>query len=74
MPGVLINGLSINNLRYADDTVLIAQSERDLQALVNKVSEQSEKYAMKLNVKKTQVFVATRKKEENPVTDIRVNV
>ena len=43
MAGVLINGLSINNLRYADDTVVIAESERDLQALINKVSEQSEK-------------------------------
>ena len=73
MPGVLINGLSINNLRYANDTV-IAQSERDLQALVSKVSDQSEKYAMKLNVKKTQVVVATNKKEEEiPMTDIRVN-
>ena len=37
MPGVLINRLRINNLSYAHDTVLIAQSERDLQALVNEV-------------------------------------
>ena len=74
MPGLLINGLSINNLRYADDTVLLAQSEGDFQALVKKVREQSEKYAMKLNVKKTQVLVATKKKEEEiPVTDMRVN-
>ena len=72
MPGVLINGLSLSNLRYAADTV-IAELERDFQALVNKVSEQSEKYAMKLNVKKTQVLVATNKQEEIPVTDIRVN-
>ena len=74
MPRVLINALSINNLRYADYTVFIVRSERDIQALVNKVREQNKTYANKLNIKMTQVLVATKKKEkEPPVTDIRVN-
>ena len=71
MPHVLLNGLSINYLRYADDTVLIAQSQRGFQALLTKASVLRENYSMELHVKKTQVVVATKKKKEKvPVNDI----
>ena len=50
----------MNNLRYADDTVLIAQSQDDLQAIVNTLDRSSQKYGMEINIKKTKVMVVTK--------------
>ena len=51
--GVKIAGRSINNLRYADDTTLMAESEEELKSLLMKVKEESEKVGLKLNIEKT---------------------
>ena len=51
--GIKIAGRNINNLRYADDTTLIAESEEELKSLLMKVKEESEKVGLKLNIQKT---------------------
>ena len=56
--GLKIAGKSINNLRYADDTTLIAECEEELKSLLMKVKEESEKVGLKLNIQKTKVTVA----------------
>ena len=53
--GIKITGRNINNLRYADDTILITESEEELKSLLIKVKEESEKVGLKLNVQKTKV-------------------
>ena len=50
--------LNINNLRYADDTTLMAESEEELKSLLMKVKEESEKVGLKLNVQKTKIMVS----------------
>ena len=50
--GIKIAGRNINNLRYADDTTLMAESEEDLKSFLIKVKEKSEKVGLKLNIKK----------------------
>ena len=50
--GIKVDGKNINNLRYADDTTLMAESEEDLKSLLMKVKEESEKVGLKLNVQK----------------------
>ena len=50
--GIKIAGRNINNLRYADDTTLMAQSEEELKSLLMKVKEESEKVGIKLNIRK----------------------
>ena len=52
-PGIKIGGRNINNLRYADDTTLMAESEEELKSLLMKVKEDSEKVGLKLNIQKT---------------------
>ena len=47
---------NINNLRYADDTILMAESEEELKSLLIKVKEESEKVGLKLNIQKTQIM------------------
>ena len=54
--GIKIAKRNINNLRYADDTTLIAESEEELKSLMMKVKEESEKVGLKLNIQKTTVF------------------
>ena len=54
--GIKIAGRNINNLRYADDTTLMADSEEELKSLLMKVKEESEKVGFKLNIQKTQVM------------------
>ena len=49
---------NINNLRYADDTTLMAESEEELQSLLMKVKEESEKAALKLNIQKTKIMAS----------------
>ena len=52
---VKIAGRNINNLRYADDTTLMAESEEDLKSLMMKVKEESKKVGLKLNIQKTKI-------------------
>ena len=54
--GIKIAGRNINNLRYADDTTLIAESEEELKSLLMKVKVESEKVGLKLNIQKTKIF------------------
>ena len=54
--GIKIVGRNINNFRYADDTTLMAESEEELQSLLMKVKEGSEKVALKLNIQKTKIM------------------
>ena len=54
--GIKIAGRNINNLRYADDTTLMAESEEELQSLLMKVKEESEKDGLKLNIQKTKIM------------------
>ena len=56
--GIKIAGRSINNLRYADDTTLMAESEEELKSLLMKVKEESEKVGLKLNIQKTKIMVS----------------
>ena len=53
--GIKIAGRNINNLRYADDTTLMAESEEELKSLLMKVKEESEKIGLKLNIQKTKI-------------------
>ena len=55
---IKIAGRNINNLRYADDTTLMAESEDDLKSLLMKVKEQSEKVGLKLNIQKTEIMAS----------------
>ena len=54
--GIKIAERNINNLRYADDTTLIAESEEELKSLLMKVKEESEKVVLKLNIQKTKIM------------------
>jgi len=56
--GIKIAGRNINNLRYADDTTLMAESEEDLKSLLLKVKEESEKVSLKLNIQKTKIMAS----------------
>ena len=72
MKGVKVGGRNINNLRYADDTTLIAGSNDDLQRMLDKVIMESEKAGMHLNTKKTVCMVISKKKDK-PVCKITVH-
>ena len=56
--GVKIAGRNINNLRYADDTTLMAESKEELKSLLMKVKEESEKPGLKLNIRKTKIMAS----------------
>ena len=56
--GVKIAGRNINNLRYADDTTLMAESEEELNSLLMKVEKESEKVGLKLNIQKTKIMAS----------------
>ena len=56
--GIKIAGRNINNLRYADNTTLMAESEKELKSLLMKVKEESEKVGLKLNIQKTKIMTA----------------
>ena len=55
--GLKIDGRNINNLRYADDTTLMAESEEKLKSLLMNVKEESEKVALKLNIQKIKIML-----------------
>ena len=56
--GIKISGRNINNLRYADDTTIIAESEEELKSFLMKVKEESEKVSLKLNIQKTKIMAS----------------
>ena len=65
--GIKIAGRNINNLRYADDTTLMAQSEEQLKSLLMKVKVESEKVGLKLNIQKTKIMAS------GPITSWEIN-
>ena len=65
--GIKIAKKNINNLRYADDTTLIAESEEELKSLLMKVKEESEKVGLKLNIQKTKIMAS------GPITSWEIN-
>ena len=65
--GIKITGRNINNLRYADDTTLMAESEEELKSLLMKVKEESEKVGLKLNIQKTKIMASS------PITSWQVD-
>ena len=64
--GIKIAGKNINNLRYADDTTLMAESEEELKSLLMKVKEESEKVGLKLNIQKTKIMAP------GPITSLEI--
>ena len=56
--GIKIAGRNFNNLRYADDTTLMAESEEELKSLLMKVNQESEKVGLKLNIQKTKIMAS----------------
>ena len=65
--GIKIAGRNINNLRYADDTTLMAESEEELKTLLMKVKEESEKVGLKLNIQKTKIMAS------GPITSWKID-
>ena len=65
--GIKIAGRNINNLRYADDTMLTAECEEDLKSFLMKVKEESEKVGLKLNIRKTNIM------SSSPITSWQIN-
>ena len=65
--GIKIAGRNINNLRYADDTTLMAESEEELKSFLMKVKEESEKVGLKLNIQKTQIMAS------GPITSCQID-
>ena len=65
--GIKIAGRKINNLRYADDTTLMAESKEELKSLLMKVKEESEKVGLKLNIQKTKIMAS------GPITSCQIN-
>ena len=66
--GIKIAGRNINNLRYADDTTLMAESEEELKSFLMKVKEESEKVGLKLNIQKTKIMAS------GPITSWEIDV
>ena len=65
--GIKIAGRNINNLRYADDTTLMAESEEQLKSLLMKVKEESERVGLKLNIQKTKIMASI------PITSLQID-
>ena len=65
--GLKIAGRNINNLRYADDTTVMVESEEELKSLLMKVKEESEKVGLKLNIQKTKIMASS------PITSWQIN-
>ena len=64
--GIKIAGRNINNLRYADDTTLMAESDEELKSFLMKVKEDSEKLGLKLNIQKTKIMASS------PTTSLQI--
>ena len=67
LEGIKIAGRNINNLRYADDTTLMVESEEELKSLLMKVKEESEKAGLKLNIQKTKIMAS------GPITSWKID-
>ena len=65
--GIKLAGRNINNLRYADDTTLMAESEKELKSLLMKVKVESEKFGLKFNIQKTKIMAS------GPITSWEIN-
>ena len=65
--GIKIAGRNINNLSYADDIILMAESEEDLKSLLMKVKEESEKVGLKLSIQKTEIIASV------PITSLQID-
>ena len=65
--GIKIAGRNINNLRYADDTTLMAESKEELKSLLMKVKEESEKVGLKLNIQETKIIAS------GPITSCKID-
>ena len=65
--GIKIAGISINNLRYTDDTTLMAESKEELKSLLMKVKEEHEKVGLKLNIQKTEIMAS------DPITSWQID-
>ena len=65
--GIKVAGKNINNLRYADDTTFMAESEEELKSLLMKVKEKSEKVGLKLNIQKTKIM------SSGPITSCQID-
>ena len=65
--GIKVAGRNINNLRYADDTTLMAENEEKLKSLLMKVKEESEKVGLKLNIQKTKIMAS------GPITSWKID-
>ena len=65
--GMKIGGRNINNLRYADDTTIMAESEEELKSLLMEVKQESEKVGLKLNIQKTKIMAS------GPVTSWQID-
>ena len=65
--GIKIAGKNINNLKYADDIIIMAESEEELKSLLKKVKEESEKVGLKLNIQKTKIM------ESSPITSWQID-
>ena len=65
--GIKISGRNINNLRYTDDTTLMAESEEELKSILMKVKEESEKVGLKLNIQKTKIVAS------GPITSCKID-
>ena len=65
--GIKIAGRNINNLRYADDNTLMAESKEELKSLLMKVKEKSEKFGLKLNIQKTKIMASC------PITSCQID-
>ena len=65
--GIKISGKNINTLRYADDAILMAESEEELKSLLMKVKEESEKVGFKLNIQKTKIMAS------GPITSWKID-
>ena len=66
-PGIKIAGRNINNLKYADDTTLMAETEEELKSLLMKVNEESRKVGLKLNIQKTKIMAS------GPITSCEID-
>ena len=66
--GIKIAGRNINNLRYADDTILVAESEKELKSLLLKVKEESKKVDLKLNIQKIKIMAS------GPITSWQIDL
>ena len=64
--GVKISGINSNEVRYADDTILMAEIKEELKSLLMKVKEESEKFVLKLNIQKTKIM------ESNPISSWQI--